>query len=172
MLTLCSETYTDAPEITIADLRLVQKSKRCGKPNCDKCPHAGYWYLVAAADQARAGRRREIYLGRSWNERTLLDVAEGFRAEIASKLKALCQASIAARERERLLAEIEGLSSVAAELATERDYAVQTAQAACQQAISQAEREYRTEASAVQTRLRALQTQLSNLEQKTTRRQR
>ena len=42
------------------DVKLRRQHVRCGKSNCQKCPHGPYWY----AYWREGGRRRSRYLGK------------------------------------------------------------------------------------------------------------
>lgn len=42
------------------DVSLRQRSVRCGKPGCTRCPHGPYWYAYWREN----GRRRSRYVGR------------------------------------------------------------------------------------------------------------
>lgn len=103
---LNSDVYAEHPECWVAGLRLVQKSKRCGKPNCDKCPHPGYWYLFLSNGARAEGSGQDVYVGREWNERTLLDLAAkispAYRAAFERTINAsILHHRIGLRETER-----------------------------------------------------------------------
>ena len=39
-------------------------TKKCGKPNCGKCPHGPYWYVAHRV----GGKVRFCYIGKTWPE--------------------------------------------------------------------------------------------------------
>lgn len=80
---MSSADFKRQPEIHIAGVVMRQKAKSCGKPNCNQCPHGGFWYAFVPAELSTGGRRVEIYLGKSWTHASLLDPKTG----ISPKLK-------------------------------------------------------------------------------------
>jgi hypothetical protein len=63
--------YTQREFFDLGIVRLVQKAKNCGKENCVKCPHKGYWYARLPSYFVREGMAREIYLGHEWTDADL-----------------------------------------------------------------------------------------------------
>lgn len=44
----------------------IQKTIKCGKPNCSKCPHGPYWYVTHRVKSKK--HPTECYIGKVWPE--------------------------------------------------------------------------------------------------------
>jgi hypothetical protein len=57
----------DVATVRYGRVLLVLRENECGKPNCHKCPHGPYWYLVYYV----RGKPKTVYIGKSLEGRRL-----------------------------------------------------------------------------------------------------
>jgi hypothetical protein len=68
-----SEDYVKAGRVTVAGVDVIAKFKSCGKENCSQCPHGPVWYAYVPVMRAIGRMRTEVYLGRVWIGKSLLE---------------------------------------------------------------------------------------------------
>jgi len=64
--------YKEQKSFSIFPVTFTNKAKSCGK-NCAKCPHPGYWYAVIASYYTHNRASSEVYLGKKWGTKELLE---------------------------------------------------------------------------------------------------
>ena len=63
--------YAKVGRFSVGAVDFVSKAKSCGKENCERCPHAGYWYAYVPEWACSKHKRVEVYCGRKWDSEFL-----------------------------------------------------------------------------------------------------